>query len=124
MWPGMRCPGNTRDGKLEAPIETLHLEHVSVRLGSAAETVPANDTGKTTALGGPNHIDKPRLGENVYQHAVSGLGRHYAVCIQFQRDFPDHLLPAAPRSLRSGQPAAWSRSCSSQNSTSPICAAS
>src|ERR1700679_2853521 len=39
MWPGMRWPGNTREGKLEAPIEPLHLEHMSVRLGTAAETV-------------------------------------------------------------------------------------
>src|SRR6185437_9499512 len=47
---------------------TLNLEHVTVRLGTAAETVAANDTRKTTSLGSADHIDEPLVVEDIDQN--------------------------------------------------------
>ncbi len=52
---------------------TLHLEHVTVRLGTAAEAVATNDARKTAALGGSDHINELLVGEDVDQNAVASL---------------------------------------------------
>ena len=57
----MRWPGKHARRKAGGADRTLHLEHVSVRLGSAAETVPAHHAGKAPALGGADHVHKLAL---------------------------------------------------------------
>ena len=53
---------------------TLHLEHVTVRLGTAAEAVAANDARETAALGVADDVDELLVVEDVDQDAVAGLG--------------------------------------------------
>src|SRR5205823_13695534 len=52
---------------------TLHLKHVTVRLGTAAEAVTPNDASEATALGGSDHVDKLLVVEDVNQNAVASL---------------------------------------------------
>src|ERR1700727_3952921 len=52
---------------------TLHLEHVAVRLGTAAEAMAANNAGKTAALGSSNNVDELLIVEDVNHDAVASL---------------------------------------------------
>src|SRR5262249_38733600 len=56
----------------------LHLEHMTVRLGTTAESVPANDACKTAALRRADHIHKLRFGKDVDQHTIASLDALFA----------------------------------------------
>ena len=70
----MRMPGNTRDGKLEAPIEPgarWNIEPCDSR--TAAKLMPLHQAGKTAALADADHVHFVVGLELVHQHAVAGL---------------------------------------------------
>ena len=64
----------------------LDLEHVTVRLRTAAEAMTANDARETAALRGPDDVDELLVAEDLDHDAIAGLD---AACSSFRclRDF-------------------------------------
>src|ERR1039458_6139480 len=73
--PWHALPGKHARRKAGSADRTLHLEHMTVRLGSAAETVAAHNACKSPALRSTNHIDKLGIGEDIHQNAIPSLSR-------------------------------------------------
>jgi hypothetical protein len=70
----------------------LHLEHVTVCLGAAAEAMTTNNAGKATSLGGADHIDKLLVGEDIDHDAIASLHCAFVTLFcGFDRNFLEHL---------------------------------
>ena len=74
-------------------------------LGSAAEVMPANDTGEASALGGANHIHELLVRKDVDQNPVTGLGVGVGRCVSLRHGVvQSHLFEDAyRRDIRLGE---------------------
>src|SRR6202023_1958334 len=74
---------------------TLHLEHVAVRLGTAAEAVAANDASEAAAFGGSDDVNELFVVEDIDQNAVASLDSDCLFALDrldsFEGHFLDHL---------------------------------
>jgi hypothetical protein len=73
---------------------TLYLEHVTVRFGTTAEAVAANNASEAATLGGSDDVDKLFVVEDVDQYAIASLYGNYLFALHrfdcFEGDFFDH----------------------------------
>ena len=73
-WPAMRVPGNTRDGKLEAPIEPgARWNMEPCALGTAPEMMPLDQAAEAAALADADDVHFVGGLELIHQNAVALL---------------------------------------------------
>ena len=74
MWPPMRMPGSTREGKLDAPIDPGARWNIEpCDAFAAAEMMALHHAREAAALADADHVHLFLGLELIHQHFVAGL---------------------------------------------------